>query len=62
MIWWSVVTLSHLLTVWLDPGVDTALGLVVGMVALLYQVVNALAGRPEDNPGAAVSYANTVDS
>ena len=49
------------LTVLTDAGVEAALCLVVRMLRALYQVLDLLAGGPEDDPGAGLPHPGRVD-
>ena len=50
------------LTIMTDAGVEAALRLVVRMLGGLYQVLDLLAGGPEDDPGAGLPHPGRVDA
>ena len=56
----SVLNIA-ILTVLTDAGVEAALCLVVRMLRALYQVLDLLAGGPEDDPGAGLPHPGRVD-
>ena len=56
-----LLNIINVLTVLADAGVEAALCLVVGMLGRLYQVLDLLAGGPEDDPGTGLAHPGRVD-